>query len=52
MGDHKKKEIKELKVKLTAFYKTHFHPLIQNETLEYTHMNTIFDYLTIVSQMD
>ena len=42
-----KKEIKELKDILTAFYKTNFQPLIQNENLDYTHMNTILDYLTI-----
>jgi len=46
-GRPPKKEIKELKEKLTAFYKTDFEPLIQNENLDYTHMNTILDYLTI-----
>lgn len=46
-GRPPKKEIKELKDTLTAFYKTEFEPLIQKETLEYTHMNTILDYLTI-----
>jgi len=46
-GRPAKKEIKELKDNLTAFYKTDFEPLIQKETLEYTHMNTILDYLTI-----
>ena len=46
-GRPPKKEIKELKDKLTAFYKTDFQPLIQNENLDYTHMNTILDYLTI-----
>ena len=46
-GRPAKKEIKELKDKLTAFYNTDFQPLIQNDTLEYTHMNTILDYLTI-----
>ena len=46
-GRPPKKEIKELKDSLTAFYKTEFQPLIQNENLDYTHMNTILDYLTI-----
>ena len=46
-GRPPKKEIKELKDKLTTFYKTDFQPLIQNENLDYTHMNTILDYLTI-----
>ena len=46
-GRPPKKEIKELKDKLTAFYKTDFQPFIQNENLDYTHMNTILDYLTI-----
>jgi len=46
-GRPAKKEIKELKDNLTAFYKTDFEPLIQKKTLEYTHMNTILDYLTI-----
>jgi hypothetical protein len=46
-GRPPKNEIKELKEKLTAFYNTDFQPLIQNENLDYTHMNTILDYLTI-----
>jgi hypothetical protein len=46
-GRPPKKEIKELKEKLSAFYKSDFQPLIQNENLDYTHMNTILDYLTI-----
>jgi hypothetical protein len=46
-GRPPKQEIKELKEKLTAFYKSEFQPLIQNENLDYTHMNTILDYLTI-----
>jgi hypothetical protein len=46
-GRPAKKEIKELKDNLTAFYKTDFEPLIQKDTLEYTHMNTTLDYLTI-----
>ena len=46
-GRPPKKEIKELKDTLTAFYTKEFQPLIQNEPLEYTHMNTILDYLTM-----
>jgi hypothetical protein len=46
-GRPPKKEIKELKDCLTAFYKSDFQQLIQNEHLDYTHMNTILDYLTI-----
>jgi hypothetical protein len=46
-GRPPKQEIKELKKKLSAFYKTDFQPLIQNENLDYTHINTILDYLTI-----
>ena len=46
-GRPPKKEIKELKDKLKLFYNTHYKPLCQNEELEYTHMNTILDYLTI-----
>ena len=46
-GRPPKKESKEVKDKLTAFYKVDFQPLIQNENLDYTHMNTILDYLTI-----
>lgn len=46
-GRPPKQEIKELKEKLTSFYKSDFQPLIQDENLDYTHMNTILDYLTI-----
>ena len=46
-GRPPKKEIKELKDCLTTFYKTDFQPIIQNDNLDYTHMNTILDYLTI-----
>jgi hypothetical protein len=46
-GRPPKKEIKELKDVLTSFYNSDFQPLIQNENLDYTHMNTILDYLTI-----
>jgi hypothetical protein len=46
-GRPQKQEIKALKDNLTSFYKTDFQPLIQNHNLDYTHMNTILDYLTI-----
>ena len=46
-GRPPKQEIKELKDKLTAFYRTDFQPLILNDNLDYTHMNTTLDYLTI-----
>jgi hypothetical protein len=46
-GRPPKPEIKALKDNLTAFYKTDFQPLIQKDNLDYTHMNTILDYLTI-----
>jgi len=46
-GRPPKKEVKELKDKLTAFYDTDYQPLIKNDELDYTHMNTILDYLTI-----
>ena len=46
-GRPPKKEIKDLKDTLTSFYNTHFKSLIKDEQLEYTHMNTILDYLTI-----
>ena len=46
-GRPPKKEIKDLKDKLTKFYNEHYKSLCQNEELDYTHMNTILDYLTI-----
>ena len=46
-GRPPKEEIKELKETLSAFYRTDFQPLILNENLDYTHMNTSLDYLTI-----
>lgn len=46
-GRPPKKEIKELKDKLKSFYNEHYKPLCQTEELDYTHMNTILDYLTI-----
>jgi hypothetical protein len=46
-GRPPKKEIKEIKDILTIFYNIHYKPLIQNELLDYTHLNTVLDYLTI-----
>ena len=46
-GRPPKKEIKELKDKLTAFYKSDYKPLIKDTDLDYTHLNTVLDYLTI-----
>ena len=46
-GRPPKKEIKELKDKLTAFYKSEYKPLIKDTDLDYTHLNTVLDYLTI-----
>jgi hypothetical protein len=46
-GRPPKKEIKELKDKLTTFYNTNYKPLIKDTDLDYTHLNTVLDYLTI-----
>ena len=46
-GRPPKKEVKELKDKLTAFYNSDYKPLIKDTDLDYTHLNTILDYLTI-----
>ena len=46
-GRPPKKEIKELKDKLTTFYNSDYKPLIKDTTLDYTHLNTVLDYLTI-----
>ena len=46
-GRPPKKEIKELKDKLKLFYNEHYKQLCQAESLDYTYMNTILDYLTI-----
>jgi hypothetical protein len=45
-GRPAKTEVKDLKDILTKFYEQHYKP-IQLDELEYTHMNTILDYLTI-----
>jgi len=46
-GRPPKKEIKELKDKLTTFYNSDYKPLIKYTDLDYTHLNTVLDYLTI-----
>ena len=46
-GRPPKKEIKELKDKLTVFYNSDYRPLIKDTDLDYTHLNTVLDYLTI-----
>ncbi len=46
-GRPPKKEIKELKDKLTNFYNSDYKPLIEDHNLDYTHLNTVLDYLTI-----
>mgnify|MGYP000400827029 CR=1 FL=1 len=43
----KEPKIKELKYKLTAFYNSDYKPLIKDTSLDYTHLNTVLDYLTI-----
>jgi len=44
-GRPPKQEIKELKEKLTAFYNENYQPFTQNDPLDYTHLNTVLDYL-------
>jgi transposase len=46
-GRPPKKEVRELKDKLSAFYNTDFKPFIQEEALDYTHLNIVLEYLTI-----
>ena len=46
-GRPPKKEIKELKDKLTTFYNSDYKTLIKDTNLDYTHLNTVLDYLTI-----
>lgn len=46
-GRPPKAEIKELKDKLTKFYNSDYKPLIKDTDLDYTHLNTVLDYLTI-----
>ena len=46
-GKPPKKEVKELKEKLTSFYKEHYESTCKEDNLDYTHINTVLDYLTI-----
>jgi len=46
-GRPPKQEIKELKDKLTEFYSSDYKPLIKDTDLDYAHLNTVLDYLTI-----
>ena len=46
-GRPPKKEVRELKEQLTVFYNTDFKPFIQEEALDYTHLNNVLEYLTI-----
>jgi len=46
-GRPPKKEIKELKDKLTTFYNSDYKTLIKDTDLDYTHLNTVLDYITI-----
>ena len=46
-GRPPKKEIKELKDNLTSFYNSNYKPFINDSNLDYTHLNTVLDYLTI-----
>ena len=45
-GRPPKPEIKLLKDNLTKFYEEHYKPTTQQDTLDYTHINTVLDYLT------
>ena len=46
-GRPPKKEIKELKDKLITFYNSDYKLLIKDTDLDYTHLDTVLDYLTI-----
>jgi transposase len=46
-GRPPKKEIKDLKDNLTTFYTKNYKSLIPIHDLDYTHLNTVLDYLTI-----
>jgi len=46
-GRPPKQEIKELKDKLIEFYSSDYKPLIKDTDLDYAHLNTVLDYLTI-----
>jgi len=46
-GRPSKKEIQQLKSKLTKFYDEHYKSLVNSEKLDYKYLNTVLDYLTI-----
>ena len=46
-GRPPKREIKELKDTLKLFLEKHYKHLMQDDELNYKHMNTILDYFTI-----
>ena len=45
-GRPPKPEIKALKETLKCFYQEHYFPTTKNDPLDYTHLNTVLDYLT------
>jgi len=45
-GRPPKREIKELKDTLKLYLEQHYKPLMQNDELNYKHLNTVLDYLT------
>jgi transposase len=45
-GKPPKPEIKALKEQLKTFYTKHYLPTTQHDPLDYTHINTVLDYLT------
>ncbi len=46
-GRPPKKEVQELKNKLFTFYNSDYKPLIKDTEMDYIHLNTVLDYLTI-----
>ena len=46
-GRPPKPEVKKIKDELTLFYNSDYKPLIKDTDLDYTHLNTVLDYLTI-----
>jgi hypothetical protein len=45
-GRPPKPEVKQMKDTLTLFYNSDYKPLINDVDLDYTHLNTVLDYLT------
>jgi len=46
-GRPAKEEIQKLKKELSTFYNSDYKSLIQNDPIDYTHLNTVFDYLSM-----